>query len=139
MMAIQERVGFMGKARMPTKPDRDEARDDRISMEIIPDAHDEEERAMSWYSYLEDTLSFPFPTRCTKERAISPLRVGDEVEVVGKAPEDECRHEIFVELPWEHRRALALPLSQLMVVHGNGATRQAVEDWHYWVGMGNEF
>ena len=46
---------------------------------------------MGWYSYLEDKLSFPFLTRCINERAISPLRVGDEVEVVGMAPEDECR------------------------------------------------
>jgi len=32
-----------------TKPKRDEEREERISMEIIVDAHDEEERAMGWY------------------------------------------------------------------------------------------
>ena len=31
------------------------------------------------------------------------------------------------------------PLSQLKVVHGDSETRQAVEDWHYWVEMGYEF
>ena len=108
-------------------------------MEIVVDAHDEEERAMGWYYYLEDTLNFPFLTRCISERAISPLRVGDEVEVVGMAPEDECEKEMFVETPWEHKRTLAVPLSQLKVVHGDDETQQAVEDWHYWVEMGYEF
>jgi hypothetical protein len=105
-------------------------------MEIVVDCYDDEERAMGWYAYLENTLAFPFLTCCINERAISPLRVGDEVEVVGMAPEVECRHEMFVEMPWEHTRTLAVPLSQLKVVHGDEVTRQAVEDWHYWVEMG---
>jgi hypothetical protein len=131
----------MAKARRKPKgkPKRDEAREERISMEILVDAYEERERAMGWYSYLEDKLHFPFLTRCVAERAISPLRVGDEVEVVGTAPKDECRHEIFVEMPWEYKRTLAVPLSQLKVVHGDEETAQAVEDWHYWVAMGYEF
>ena len=131
----------MAKARKKPKgkPKRDEAREERISMEIVVDAYDEGERAMGWYYYLEDKLHFPFLTRCIRERAISPLRVGDEVEVVGMAPEDECGREMFVETPWEHERTLAVPLSQLEVVHADEETRQAVEDWHYWVEMGYRF
>lgn len=129
----------MAKSKKPKKPNRDETREERISMEIVVDAHDEEERAMDWYYYLEDKLTFPFLTRCINERAISPLRVGDEVEIVGMAPEDECQREMFVETPWEHKRSLAVPLSQLKVVHGNEETQQAVEDWRYWVEMGYEF
>lgn len=121
------------------KPKRDESREDRISMEIVVDTHDEAERAMGWYYYLEENLHFPFLTRCIGERAISPLKVGDEIEVVGMAPEDECRHEMFVETPWEHRRTLEIPLSQLKFVHGDEGTAQAVGDWHYWVEMGYEF
>ena len=129
----------MGKARKPKKPKRDEAREDRISMEIVVDAYDKEEQAMGWYYYLEDKLDFPFLSRCIRERAISPLRVGDEVEVVGMAPEDECEKEMFVEIRREQKRSLAVPLSQLEVVRGDKATKQAVADWHYWVGMGYEF
>ena len=121
------------------KPKRDEAREERISMEIIVDTYNEGERATGWYSYLEDKLDFPFLTRCIKERKTSPLRVGDEVEVVGMAPEVECLREMFVEMPWEHKRTLAVPLSQLRVVHGDKETVQAVEDWHYWVERGYEF
>jgi hypothetical protein len=126
----------VAKSKKPKKPKRDETREERISMEIVVDAYDEEERGLGWYAYLEDKLNFPFLTRCVNERAISPLRVGDEVEVVGMAPAYECEREMFVETPWEHKRTLAVPLSQLKSVHGNDETRQAVEDWHYWVEMG---
>jgi hypothetical protein len=129
----------MAKSKKPRKPKQDETREERISMEIVVDAYDEGERAMGWYYYLEDKLHVPFLTRCVKERALSPLRVGDEVKVVGMAPEDECEREMFVEMPWEHKRTLAVPLSQLKVVHGDDETQQAVDDWHYWVEMGYEF
>jgi hypothetical protein len=87
---------------------RDEEREQRITMEIVVDAYTPEEQAMGWYYSLEDRLHFPFVARCTAERAISPLRVGDEVDVVGMAPEEECQHEMFVLIRWE-RRALAVP------------------------------
>lgn len=129
----------MAKSKKPKKPERDEIREDRISMDIVVDAYNEAERAIGWYCYLDEKLSFPFLTRCINERATSPLQVGDEVEVVGMATEDECMREMFVETPWEHKRTLAVPLSQLKFVHGDDETRQAVEDWEYWVEMGYEF
>ena len=69
--------------------------------------------------------------------AISPLRVDDEVEVVGMGPEEECAHEMFVLTPWEPR-PLAVPLMQLKVIQAEDATREAVEDWQYWVERGYE-
>jgi len=114
----------MAKPRKPRKiePKRNETREKRIDMEIVVDAHDQGERAMGWYSYLEDTLHFPFLTRCISERATSPLRIGDEVEVVGMAPVDECEREMFVETPWEHKRNLAVPRrrSRADLVHPAG-------------------
>src|SRR6266536_5193873 len=94
---------------------RDEERERHISMEIIVDAYGPEEQAMGWYYSLEDRLGFPFVARCVAERAISPLRVGDEVEVVGMAPEEECAHEMFVMIRWE-RGTLVVPLAQLEAV-----------------------
>jgi hypothetical protein len=38
----------MEEARKPKKPKRDEVREERISMEIVVDAHGEEERSMGW-------------------------------------------------------------------------------------------
>ena len=51
----------MAKARKKPqgKPKKDEARESRISMEIVVDAYDESERAMGWYYYLEDKLHVP--------------------------------------------------------------------------------
>jgi Calcium binding len=120
------------------KPMKDEEREERIRMEIIVDAHDSEEQAMGWYYYLEENLQFPFLARCVAERAISPLRPGDEVEVVGLPPEEECQHEMFVQMRWE-RRPLAVPLSQLEGIAVDAQTQQAIEDWHYWVTQGYEF
>jgi Calcium binding len=86
---------------------------------------------------LRDRLRFPFVARCTAERAISPLRVGDEVEVVGMAPEEECEHEMFVLIRWE-RRSFAVPLAQLEGVAVDDQTHQTIEDWQYWVAQGYE-
>ena len=120
-----------------TPKKRDKAREERITMEIIVDAYGSEEQAMGWYCYLDEKLSFPFLARCIAERATSPLRKGDEVQVVGMAPEDECRHEMYVAMPWEGR-ALCVPLSQLKGVRADEETQEAIEDWHYWVAQGYE-
>jgi Calcium binding len=120
-----------------TRPDKDEEREDRIHMEIIVDAYGPEEQAMSWYIYLSDTLQFPFSARCTVRRAISPLEKGEEVEVVGMAPDEECQHEMFVLIEWKSRK-FAVPLMQLEGVQVDEETQQAIEDWHYWVKQGYE-
>lgn len=62
---------------------RDEDREQRIQDEIIVDAYGPEEQAMGWYYYLENNLHVPFTARCRRERAISPLHRGDEVDVTG--------------------------------------------------------
>ena len=103
----------------------DEAREERIALEIVIDAYDRDERVTGWYCYLQDILTFPFLARCVARRAISPLEVGDEIEVLGIAPEEECQCEMFVSVPWE-RRDLAVPLSQLEVTHGDDQTNMAV-------------
>jgi calcium binding protein len=115
---------------------KDPKREERILDEITLDANGPEEQAMGWYNYLEEKLGFPFTAICIAERAISPLRKGDEVEIVGMAAEEECEHEMFVETPWERRR-LAIPLAQIKPIQEtDAATKEAVEDWHYWVKQG---
>ncbi len=119
------------------RPPRDEEREQRITMEIIVDAYSPEEQALGWYYSLEDRLGFPFAARCVAERVVSPLRVGEQVSVVGMAPEEECEHDMLVLIRWEGRR-LAVPLSQLEPVDVDEQTRQAIEDWHYWIRQGYE-
>ena len=118
----------------------DTTREDRITMEIVVDAYGPEERAMGWYCYLENNMRSPFTATCTSTRATSPLRKGDEVEVTGMAPADECGSEMFVMIRWEQKEGLAVPLAQLRPGQdADDATTQAVEDWLYWVKMGYEF
>ena len=115
-------------------------REERIDTEIVVDAYGPEERAMGWYCYLEDKLSFPFAATCTAARAVSPLQKGDEVEVLDMVPSDECQHEMFVMIGYGVKEKLGVPLSQLKPGSDtDDATRQAVEDWLYWVGQGYEF
>lgn len=118
---------------------RNKEREDRINLEIIADAHDSEELAMGWYYYLEEKLT-PFTAHCTDERDISPLQKDDEVEVSGLASADECQHEMFVMIRWEHKRQLAVPLAQLKPgADTDAAAKQAVGDWLYWFKQGYEF
>jgi len=120
------------------KPKQDKRPEQRIEQEIVVDAYDAEERAMGWYAYLEDQVRFPFAGKCIAPRALSPLRKGQEIEVVDLAPAQECEHEMFVMITWEDRK-LAVPLAQLEAIRADKATRQAVEDWHYCVQQGYEF
>ena len=107
-------------------------------MEVVVDAYDASERAAGWFGYLESELEFPFTARCATRRAISPLLVGDEVEVVSMAPADECSHEMFVMIRWEHG-GLGVPLSQLEPSGASAGTDVAVGDWRYWVTRGYQF
>lgn len=117
---------------------KEPAREKRIDMEIVVDAYGAGEQAMGWYYYLEDNLRFSFPATCVKKRDISPLKLKERVEVVGMAVEDECEHEMFVTVLWNDRR-FAVPLDQLECEVRDRKTKQAVEDWHYWVGQGYQF
>jgi hypothetical protein len=121
------------------RPKSDPEREERISMEIVVDAYDEEERSLGWYYYLQDRIQFPFTATCIADRSISPLHVKDEVEVNGLADESECRREIFVIMRWE-KDGLAVPLMQLKpIAKTDDESKEAVADWHYWVAMGYEF
>ena len=116
----------------------DKTREHRIEMEIVVDAYGSEERAMGWYYYLEDKLEFPFKAKCIRERPVSPLKKGEAVDVTAMAPEEECQHDMFVQVRWEGRK-LAVSLAQLKGVSVEEDTKEAIEDWHYWVAMGYEF
>jgi len=118
-----------------SKVERDEEREFRISDQAIVDAYGPEEQALGWYYYLEGKIRFPFDARCIKERSISPLRIGEEVKVIGMADEYDCMVEMFVEIEWKDRN-FGVPLMQLDGIEVNDETKEAIDDWHYWVNRG---
>lgn len=117
---------------------KNEAREQRITDEIVVDAHDEEERALGWYYYLEEQLQFPFHARCIAAHPVSPLRRDEEIEVKKMPPEAVCDHDVFVVIEWENR-TFAVPLSQLEPIDVDAETMQGIEDWRYWKKQGYEF
>jgi hypothetical protein len=121
-----------------SKPRLNRTREQYFVDEVVVDAYTSDERAMSWYYYLEEKLAFPFKARCTAERSVSPLKKGEQVEVLTMAKEDDCMREMFVLIRFAGRK-LGVPLSQLEVLAAKGETSDAVDDWRYWVAMGYEF
>jgi hypothetical protein len=113
-------------------------REDRILSEIVVDAYNDTERAMGWYCYLQDKMQMPFTARCRVSRSTSPLKTGQEVQVVCMAKEDECMSEVFVLVKYG-KTALAVPLAQLDCLSDHEATVVAIADWHYWVARGYEY
>ncbi len=116
---------------------KDPEREKRISMEITIDAYGPEEQAISWYYYLEETLSFPFLAICILEKQTSLLRRDDKVKILGMASEEICEHDMLVEIRWKGR-TLAISLAQVKPVEADEQTKEAVADWHYWVDRGYE-
>ena len=102
----------------------------RLASNARPD-----ERAMSWYYYLESKIRFPFQAKCPATKVVSPLGKGETAEVVRMAPEEVCEHDMLVLVRWQGR-TMAAPLSQLTAVDPDESTAEAVGDWHYWVAQG---
>ena len=115
-----------------SKSDEDKAREERIYNEAIVDAYGEEEQAMGWYYYLEGKITFPFKAECIAKRSISPLKLGEKTEVVKMASEEDCMQEPFVLIQFMDR-TFGVPLAQLKPLEVDEQTREAVEDWYYWV------
>ena len=116
----------------------DPEREKRLDWEIVVDAQDSDERLMGWVCSLEDVLSNNVRCRCRKTRSMSPLKVGEEVDVLEMASEDDCKGEMFVVVQWNNRE-LAVPLEQLEPIDGDKKAIEIIEDWLYWCLMGYQF
>ena len=123
---------------MTERVDKDEEREHRIIYEAVVDAYDEVERAMGWYYYLEDKITFPFKAKCEVKKRTSPLKVGETVKVLGMSPEAECETSMFVEVEWNND-VLSIPLEQIKPLRVDEETKEAVEDWQYWIARGYQF
>ena len=117
---------------------KDAAREERIDMEVVVDASDSEERAMGWYYYLADTISFPFSAECIVVNKRTPLELGERVMVVQMSGGDYCEHDMYVDVSWKDK-TLAVPLGQLNPLDTDEDSIEAIADWHYWLEQGYTF
>jgi len=69
---------------------------------------------------------------------MSPLKVGEEVDVLGMAPFDDCMGEMFVMIDRDGEE-VAVPLAQLEPVEGDAGAVTIIEDWLYWCMMRYDF
>ncbi|MEO0935392.1 MAG: calcium-binding protein [Cyanobacteria bacterium J06641_2] len=119
-----------------TAPDKN--REERIDMEVVVDAYNEDERAMGWYYYLEDKLQFPFKAKWVNRQRPQ----GKEIEVVDMSPEDECMRSMFVEVRYREGEVddiFSARLEDIHPIEADQETAEAIADWHYWIDMGYEF
>jgi hypothetical protein len=122
-------------------PKRDEAREERIAMEIVVDCYNEHEAWSGWWCYLDGKLACPFVAECIRERRTSPLKMGERVIVIGMLDDEDAADllgEMQVEIEWQGR-TLGVPVAQLRGVGVNEETAEAVADWHYWEEQGRQF
>jgi hypothetical protein len=122
-------------------PKRDEAREERIAMEIVVDCYNEHEAWSGWWGYLDGKLACPFAAECIRERRTSPLKMGERVTVIGMLDDEDGADslgEMQVEIEWQGR-TLGVPLAQLRGVGVNEETAEAIADWHYWKAQGRQF
>jgi len=118
--------------------EKDAVREERIHNEAIVDAYGLEERAIGWYYYLDDKISFPFSAMCMAADKRNPLEENEQVTVMRMSGKDICEHDMYVDVSWRDK-VLAVPLVQLCPPDDDEETIEAVEDWHYWVKRGYTF
>ena len=117
---------------------KDAVREERILMDVVVDAYDSEERAMGWYYYLDDKISFPFIAECIVADKRTPLELSEQITVVKMSAENYCEHDMYVDVSWKGRD-LAIPLSQIKPLDADDNTVESIADWHYWNNMGYRF
>ncbi len=118
--------------------EHDNTREERIDMEVVVDAYNEEERAMGWYYYLEDRIDFPFKAKWVSRNQQN----GREVIAIEMSPEDECLNDMFVEVLYregEIEDVFSARLSEIQPINIDSATKEAIDDWHYWLAKGYQF
>ena len=81
--------------------EKDAAREERISMEVVVDAYGTEEQAMGWHYYLDDKISFPFTAECIVVNKRTPLELGEKITVIRMAGENYCEHDMYVDITLE--------------------------------------
>ncbi len=109
-------------------------REDRIMDEAIVDAHDDEEVFISWYTYLQDILEFPFQAYVRVENPKN-LEMRTLVTVLKMASMEYCSiRAIWLVAHVKHSDwYFYIPASEITEVNADEYLVQALADWKYWI------
>ena len=124
-------TSVQGVSKIPmSNQETDPIRESRIVYEIIVDAYDETERALGWYYYLQDKITFPFLATWQKKIKKTGQIKETEVEVIGMASEENCERDMYVEvaLMEEKEDIFTARLSDIKANNPDPATAEALAD-----------
>ncbi len=108
----------------------DPKREHRIDYEVIADCYNEEEQSLGWYYYLENKCTFPFQALLKNKKI---------VEITSMAPEEDCEKEMYVYAKFEDDELPIVLFDITPLSSTNEKTKEAIEDWHYWIKQGYQF
>lgn len=119
----------------------DPIRENRIEDEIVVDAYGEEERAMGWYYYLQDRITFPFLAKWKKTTKKTGAIAEKEVEVLDMASAEDCESNMYVEVAYIDKDddTFTAKLSDIEAINPDPDTEEALADWKYWIDMNYGF
>jgi Calcium binding len=111
----------------------DEAREDRIMLEVVVDCYDDEEVATGWYYYFAENLDFPFAAQANLK-----LRGGKmeqkKVKIVEVETDDITNSEklrLGVMEEGSDRVQFISP-QHLISIDTTTENSQIINDWLYW-------
>ena len=114
----------------------DQIRQDRIEDEVIVDCYDEYEQMTGWYCYLEGKITFPFTAKSQTSKSKKQTK-SKPLTVVGMADAGDCERDMLVMVLLnedDQEDQIPVALAKLQVIKADDETKEAIADWHYWVG-----
>ena len=116
--------------------DEDIERENRITMEIVADCYDSNEQFYGWYEYLNSNLEFPFEGVWEKSKNSK----NEEITIIGMGNFDECENSLNMLVEIEYQgQTITKSLLEINEVFSDDKTKEAIEDWKYWIKSGNSF
>ncbi len=112
--------------------EKDEEREDRIYSDIVVDAYDDEEVGMSWFYYLDETMTFPFKaTMEQKKRDGSKTNV--TIEILSVQVKNSNSWDLRLEVVEQGESKIQrIEMSDLQNVEADEKTLECIEDWRYY-------
>lgn len=111
-------------------------REEKIEEEILEGCYNSEMQMRAWHDYLQVALSFPFfaTWKSVKED------IEDDVKVIDMTNFIYCSQEkdMLVEIVYNNDIQTA-SLFEMINCDADEKTKEALDDWHYWVNSGNRF